>query len=224
MIKTSIRILSLIISAIMIFSMFGCSFKKGTAEVSDKDGGKIDVEAQTNADGDLVIVNEVTDKDGNKTEVTEIVDSTGVDKLIPASSGVTKRENFVEIAKQNYSMPEDVAESVVKDEENWKEFYVTEYIRNKSDKHMAYNSIRIENNGENGLWLSKDLQADYTIAPGTSDMINIWVLADVSKFEDDDAIDAAFLKTKFNLVYTLIDDYMADVEWDKSDVKELVIH
>lgn len=224
MIKTSIRILSLIISAVMIFSMFGCSFKKGTAEVSDKDGGAVNVEGQTNADGDLVIVNEVTDKDGNKTEVTEIVDSMGVDHLVSASSGVTKRENFVEVAKQTYNMPEDVAESVVKKEENWKEFYVTEYIQNKSDKHMAYNSIRILNNGENGLWLSKDLQADYTIAPGTSDMINIWVLADVSKFEDDETMEEAFKNTKFNLVYTLIDDYMADVDWDKSDVKELVIH
>ena len=42
--------------------------------------------------------------------------------------------------------------------------------------------------------------------------------------KDDEAIDEAFIKTKFNLVYTLIDDYMADVEWDKADAKELVIH
>ena len=217
------KVLSIVLAAIIALSMFGCSSKK--AKVTDKDGGTIDVEAQTNADGDLVIVNEVTDKDGNKTEVTQIVDGVGIDKPVYAQSGIIKRDNFVsDIAKRSYDMPEETAQEVADNEEGWREFYAGEYIQNKSDKHMAFKSIRVENNGANGLWISKDLDAEFTFAPGTTDLLNIWALADTSKLADDKAIEAAFAETKINLVYTLVDDPMEDIDWDKAELKEFVIH
>ncbi len=221
--KTGIKILCLIISAITVLSMFGCSKKK--AEVSDKDGSIIKVEDQTNADGDIIIKNEVTDKDGNKTEVTQLVDGMEIDIPIYMQSGITKRDNFVsEIAKKSFDMPEETAKSVIDNAKGWKEFYATEYVKNTSDKHMAFKAIRIENNGANGLWISKDLDAEFTFAPGTTEMLNIWALADASKLTDDKAIEKAFKDTKINLVYTLIDDPMADIDWEKADLKELVIH
>lgn len=220
--KSGLKILCLIIAAITILSMFGCSNKP---EVSDKDGSIVNAEELTNKDGDIVIKNEVTDKDGNKSEVTQLIDGTGIDTPIYAQSGITKRDNFVsEIAKKSFDMPEETAKSVVEKPNSWKEFYVSEYIKNTSDKHMAFKSISVAENGTNGLWISKDLDAEFTFAPGTTDLLNIWALADTSKLKDGEAIEDAFKDTKINLIYTLIDDPMGDIDWEKAELKELVIH
>ncbi|MBQ7596602.1 MAG: hypothetical protein IJU45_08060 [Clostridia bacterium] len=220
--KTGIKILCIIISAVTLLSMFGCSKKP---KVSDKDGSIVNAADITNKDGDIVIKNEVTDKDGNVSEVTQLIDGTGIDTPIYVQSGVTKRDNFVsEIAKRSFDMPEETAKSVVEKPDSWKEFYVSEYIKNTSDKHMAFKSISIENNGTNGLWISKELDAEFTFAPGTTELFNIWALADASKLKDGEAIEKAFKDTKINLTYTLIDDPMGDIDWDKAELKELVIH
>ena len=218
------KILSLLMTAVMVISLFGCSVSKKN-EVTDKDANAISFDDKTNKDGDAVIKNEVTDKDGKKTEVTQLVDASKVDKPIYAESGITKRDDFVKtIAKEDYNMPEDVAKQVAEKPEAWKEFYSVEYIQNKSDKHLACRSISVENNGSNGLWINTRLDADYTFAPGTTDAISIWVVVDSNKLTDGDAIDEAFNNTKINLVYTLIDDPTEDVDWDHADIKELTIH
>lgn len=220
-----LRVLCFVLSAITVLSLFGCSVKKGTAKVTDEDGSAIKAVDQTNADGDIIIKNEVTDKDGNVTEVTQIIDGAGIDKPVYTPSGITKRDNFVsDIAKRSYDMPEETAKSVVENTEGWKEFYAEEYVQNKSDKHMAFKNIRVESNGENGLWISKDLDAEFTFAPGSTELLNIWALVDSSRLETDEAIEEAFLNTKINLVYTLVDDPMDEIDWEKADLKELVIH
>lgn len=212
-------------AAVMLISMFGCSVNKKNTEVSDKDGAVVDIDSITNKDGDAVIKNETTDKNGKKVETTELVDADSIDTPVYSESTLIKSENFVsEIAGKNFDLPEDKAKDVVNNKDNWKAFYVTEYIQNKTDKHMAFRSVSVENNGKNGIWVNKELDADFTFAPGVTEAITIWALADTTKLKDDDAIDKAFGETKINLIYTLIDDPMDDVDWSKAEIKEFVIH
>lgn len=212
-----VKILCVICIIAVLISVFGC--KK---EVANPDGGVVDFNQMSVVDGTVVFTNEYTDAQGNTKTATMNVDVDTVNKPIFQSSGLTGRKNFAtEIGPKLYQMPSDVAQSVTEEPENWKEFSFTKYIENKSDKVLACKSVKVEKNGETGIWINTNLDAEFTTGAHSALDITVWGIADMSNFSNNDQVDTAYEQMKIYLEYTLVDNALGDIDWDNAEIKTM---
>ena len=167
--------------------------------------------------GTVIYTHSYTDKEsGEKKEYTEVVDveKVNVPQVIAKDDKVaqTIKDSFTKGDKKETGMSDKDIKEITDKPENWRAFYIVKYIQNKSDKQLACSFVDVENNGENGIWVKRELGAEYSVGPGNSMNIEIYGIADMSKYESDEDFEEAFKKLKIKLMYTFMDSSEADVD------------
>lgn len=214
--NTFIKVISFLIVLSVLLGTFGCSKGKGGSE-GGKDAGVVDFGDMKEENGTVIYTHSYVDGEtGEKKEYTEVVDvdKVNVPQVIAKDDKISQsiKDSFINTDKKEDGMTDNDIKDITDNPENWRAFYIVKYIENKSDKQLACNYIKAENNGENGIWLKSELGAEYSIGPKNAMNIEIYGIADMSKYESDEDFEEAFKKLKINLQYTFIDSSESDVD------------
>lgn len=213
--NTFIKIMSFLIILSVLLGTFGCS--KGKDSSGGKDAGVVDFGDMKEENGTVIYTHSYTDKEtGEKKEYTEVVDvdKVNIPQVIAKDEKISQtiKDSFINSDKKEDGMTDDDIKDITDKPENWRTFYIVKYIENKSDKQLACSFIKAENNGENGIWVKSELGAEYSIGPGNAMNIEIYGIADMSKYDSDEAFEEAFKKLKIKLQYTFIDSSESDID------------
>lgn len=218
-----IKLLSAAIIISVLLGVTGCSVGSGKkVETGNDDVGVVDFDKLDNGSGTVVYTHTQKNQDTGKVETyTENIVLDNVNTALSMGSAPFEDDKSKESFKNqsglgDYGMDKDEAEGVIKDPTEWKTFYFIKYVENKSDKIMVSKSVKAVNNGENGIYIRTLLDSEIGIAPGGCTGITIYGVADMSKFETDEELDAALKSVGVQLIYTLTDDKYGDVDnWDE---------
>lgn len=215
------RVLCGVMAASIMFSLCSCTVGKTSG---NKDGGVINYDNLKDENGTAVYTFKYTDESGEKKDGEVEIFTDETDKIEMTATGDISSKKFLSgLAESGYQMSADKAKEVASDTKRYKEFRFIEYVQNKSDKVMAYRSVRVKDNGKNNIWIRTSLEADFTIAPGSVTPIYVYGIADMSKY-DGETLEEAFKEISVQLEYTLIDSALDDIDWEKADLSTLDIH
>ena len=218
-----IKLFSAVIIVSVLLGVTGCSVGNGKkVETGNDDVGVVDFKKYDAGSGTVVYTHTSKNQDTGKIETyTENVNLSDVDTAVRMGSAPFEddksKESFInQTGMGNYGMDKSEAEKIAKDPTEWKTFYFVKYIENKSDKTMVFNSVKAINNGENGIYIRTMLDSDIGIGAGGCMGVTFYGVADISKFETDEELDAALEKVGIQLIYTLTDDKYGDIDnWDE---------
>lgn len=226
--KRITKAISLLCVLSIMGSFCGCTVRTsngGNRNVNqNKDGGVIDYSNLSQKDGTAVYTYKYKDPDGKEKTDEVQIDFDETDKLEIGSTGDLKDKRFLSsFAEKDYHMTKEKAEEAVSDSADFQEFTVVEYIQNKSNKAMAFKSLKVDYNGKQDLWINTSLGAEIAIVPGSVYPVFISGIADMSKY-DEKALQEAFKDVRIQLEYTLTESTNDDVDWDNIQLKTMDIH
>ncbi len=220
------------ISLLCVFSIMGsfCSCtvsRSGGSEKkldSNKDGGVIDYSNLSQKDGTAVYTYKFTAPDGKEKTDKVNIDFENTDKIEIGETGDIKSDRFSStVGERDYHMTPEEIEKAKDEKSDFQEFSFIEYIENKSNKAMAFRSIKVDYNGKKDIWIKTSLDAEFAIVPGSVYPVYILGIADMEKY-DEKALEEAFKDISIQLEYTLVDSTMGDIDWDNAQIKTMDIH
>lgn len=227
--KTILKVISLICTLSIMGSLCGCTVRTSNGEgdkklESNKDGGVIDYSKLSQKDGTAVYTYKFTAPDGKKMTDKVNIDFESTDKIEIGATGDIEDKRFLSsYAENDYHMTKEEAEQVASDTKRFKEFAIVEYIQNKSNKAMAFRSIKVNYNGKSDIWIKTSLDAEFAIVPGSVYPVYIIGIADMAKY-DEKSLKEAFKDIDIQLEYTLTQTTRDDIDWEKVEIKTMDIH
>lgn len=212
--NTLIKILSVIMLFAVIISTVGCSIG-GDTGTKDGEAGVLNVDELEPENGTIIYEGTKVNEEGKTEKVTQVIDVEHADTPFIQEESVIKddtdKEAFIKQEGLNdYGMSEEEAKDVVDNAENWKTFYVFKLVENKTDKTMVCKSVTAK--GGNGIYVRSALDAEYGIGPGNCTSIAIYATADMSKYQTEEELEAAFDKLDIKIEYALTDDPYGEID------------
>lgn len=221
------------ISLLCVFSIMGsfcsCTVSRSGGDTSkktnsNKDGGVIDYSNLSQKDGTAVYTYKVTTPDGKEKEAQINIDFDNADKIEIAETGEIQSKRFSStVGERDYHMTKEEVEKAKDEKSDFQEFSFVEYIENKSNKAMAFRSLKVDYHGKKDIWIKTALDAEYAIVPGSVYQVDVLGIADMSKY-DEKALEEAFKDISIQLEYILVDSTMGDIDWENSQLKTMDIH
>lgn len=220
--KNNIKRVICIAAALAAFtSMWGCTVN---STKTNKEGQVINYSELKTENGTAVYTYKYTDNSGKEQTQAVDIDMDTADKIETVESRDITNDRFVsDIAQKSYQMDEKKAKEVASNPSDYKEFQFVEYVKNSSDKTMAYKNVAVKDNGKKGIWIKTTLDAEYTMIPGAVTPIYVYGIANMKKY-DNDSLEKAFKDIDIQLEYTLVDSAQDDIDWETADVKTIDIH
>ncbi|MBQ8784323.1 MAG: hypothetical protein IJZ57_11195 [Clostridia bacterium] len=212
--NTLIKIFSVLMIFAVIISTVGCSIGKDSG-TKDGEVGAIDVDDLEPENGTIIYEGTKLNDEGKTEKVTQVIDVEHIDTPMVEQENFLKdedkKEDFInQEGNGNFGMDEDEVKDVIDNIENWKGFYVYKLVENKSNKTMVCKSVSAK--GGDGIYVRANLDAEYGIGPGNCTSIAIYAMADMNKYDTDEALDAAFEKLNVKIEYALTDDPYGEIE------------
>lgn len=221
------------ISLLCVFSIMGsfcsCTVSRSGGDTSkktnsNKDGGVIDYSNLSQKDGTAVYTYKVTTPDGKEKEAQINIDFDNADKIEIAETGEIQNKRFSStVGERDYHMTKEEVEKAKDEKSDFQEFSFVEYIENKSNKAMAFRSLKVDYHGKKDIWIKTALDAEYAIVPGSVYQVDVLGIADMSKY-DEKALEEAFKDISIQLEYILVDSTMGDIDWENAQLKTMDIH
>ncbi len=219
------RAVCIITAFVAFMSMWGCTVKSGKTGKDSKEGGQlIDYSELATVNGTAAVTYKYTDADGKEQTEKVDIDMDIADHVELVSTRDITSDRFLNgIAQKGYQMNESKAKEVASNPNDYHEFQFVEYVQNSSDKTMAYKSVRVPENGKNGIWINTALDAEFTMIPGGVTPVYVYGIADMKKY-DKESLEKEFKNIKIQLEYVLTDSAQDDIDWETADVKTIDIH
>lgn len=89
----------------------------------------------------------------------------------------------------DFGMDEDARDRVLSESEEWLALFLFIDISNQSDKNIVIDSLKVDDNGKDGVYIQTDLDALYTIDGNGDAQISVSVLVDSNEPSFDEVFE-----------------------------------
>lgn len=227
--KVILQIISILMALSVIFTVGGCKKSGGDDEIINAKGNP--VQPTINEQNQAIIKYTSVNSEGKEEDVTKVleVDSPTIDEFSVGSSleqqykDDDQKQEFVDRAESS-GIGKDTAQDIINNAEKWVEFSYTIYVANTSSQlmHTKYLTVGSTNSD---VVLETYLDAEYGIRTGTGYPVYISGFANTAVYSDEESLIAKLNEMKVQLVYTLTDETVADIDdWSVVETETMDIN